>query len=371
MEKLVSKASVLCLAMAAASAQAALEDVRVHAFATLGVASMHGEDDSTRYGLNSEYKADETIESVSRGAVQLAYDFSDKLSGTLQVLADRGRESNGVELNVDWAYLAYQADDALALRAGQLRAPLFMLSETIDVGYSYVWVRPPQTYYQMVPFSSYYAVDALWNIELAAGSLLVQPFAGRAEEQEISVLGLEDVDLDAEDAYGVNLVYSFDYGSVRAGAFLADVTLAQQDGIASLDNSDVAFYSAGYSVEYGDWLSIAEISTKDTVAGEAQGLADEQIPEDDAWYLMVGHRCGDLTTHVTYAEASSSSDKGRQTGDQQSVIVGLRYDWRPGLAVKFEYETIETSSGTNGAFTAADLGNRDAEIFTLAIDYVM
>ncbi len=371
MDKCLFKASALTLAVAAGSAQAALDDVRVHAFATLGVASMHGEADDTRYGLNSEYKADETLESVSRGAVQLAYDFNDKLSGTLQLLADRGREANGVELNIDWAYLAYQASDELALRAGQLRAPLFMLSETIDVGYSYVWVRPPQTYYQMVPFSSYYAVDALWNLELGQGSLLVQPFAGRAEEQEINAFGLDEVDLDAEDAYGVNLVYSFDYGSVRAGAFLADASLAQQNGPARLSNSDVAFYSAGYNLEYGNWLSIAEISTKDSVTGDSQGGAGEQIPEDDAWYLMVGHRFGDFTTHVTYAEASSSTDKGVQVGDQESVIVGLRYDWQPGVAVKFEYETIETTDGTNGAFTAAERGNRDAEIFTLAIDYVM
>jgi opacity protein-like surface antigen len=386
MKKLTLKTTALSVAvgLVSAAAQADLDDVRINAFGTLGVASMHGEDDSTRFGLNSEYKADETIESVSRGAVQLGYNFSDNLSGTLQLIADRGREANGIEVNVDWAFLAYQVTDELAVRGGQLRLPIFMLSETIDVGYSYPWVRPPQTYYQMVPFSSYYGADALWTINLGDGDLLIQPFAGKAEEQEINFAGFENTDVDAEDGYGLNLVYNFEYGAVRAGFYSTTGTLVDTDSVNRLDESDVVFMSVGYNLEIGDWITIFEASKKDSVAGDVTGQFLSQVPEENAWYLMVGHRFGDFTPHITYAEHSTNTTQmaaGVQAiaGEQESLMLGLRWDVSPGVAVKFEYEDVETTGTFNGRFTGSaiappfnpDFGNRDAEIFTIAIDYVM
>ncbi len=391
----VLRGTVLGMAVAAASgvAQASLDDVRVNAFATLGVASMHGEADSTRYGISSEYKADETIESVSRAAVQIGYDFTDKLSGTLQLIADRGREANGIEANVDWAFLTYQATDELGLRAGKLRVPLFIFSETIDVGYSYPWVRPPQTFYQVMPFSSFYAVDALWNVSLGNGDLLVQPFVGRAEEQDINFFGHENADIDGEELVGVNLSYSLDYGLIRAGVFnAADGSATLNDGplvdftggqTAAVQDSEVTFMSAGYHLEFGNWLTVGEIGKQDTKAGKAKGALAaqgiDQILEEELMYLMVGHRFGDWLPHITYAKNSTTDSYVTGSGDQESIILGLRYDWKPGIALKFEYEDIETNNDYNGRFFGGEdisplrgnSGNRDAEIFTIAIDYVL
>ncbi len=389
MNKVTLRGSVLGLAVAMASGvtQAGWDDVRVNAFATLGVASMHGEADSTRYGLNSEYKDGESVEAVSRGAVQLGYDFTDKLSGTLQLLADRGGDSSGVDLNVDWAFLTYQATDALALRGGKLRIPVFMFSETIDVGYSYPWVRPPQTFYQLMPFTSHYAVDALWNVSLGGNELLVQPLISRVETNDIHFTGHPEADIDGEDMVGLNLVYNIDYGALRVGYFHANDgratynkgPLVPPGEFASLRNGDYAFLSAGYNLEIGNWVTAAEYGKADTTEGDVvgsvlNGVGLRQVVEEEGVYLMVGHRFGDLLPHITYAKTSTTDTYTIGAGDQESLIVGLRYDWKPGIALKAEYENIQTDDSFDGRFYGlqpSELGNRNADIFTIAIDYVL
>ncbi len=45
--------------------------------------------------------------------------------------------------NLEWAYLSFAAAQGLTLRAGRLRLPIYMYSETLDVGFTHPWLRLP------------------------------------------------------------------------------------------------------------------------------------------------------------------------------------------------------------------------------------
>ena len=380
MKKMVLKTSALSLAVAMASAaQAGMDDVRINAFGSVGAATLSGEPDQVRYGRNSEYKDGWAWESVTRGAVQASYDITDSLTATGQILVDRNGNKNGFEADVEWAYLGYDLLENMELRGGILRASVYLLSETLDVGYSYPWVRPPQTFYSMVPFSNYYGADVLHRVEIGdTTEILFQAFVGRVEENDVAFGGFDDTDIDAKDMYGVNATWSDEFGSIRIGVLKvedADVTF---DGTPpnfppAVVDAEVMFYSIGYRVEKDNWVSMGEYGKVDFVEGtnfRAQG------PETDGGYIMGGYRFGSFLPHVTYSRRSTTGEGtqpgGSPTGKQDGYTLGLRYDWKPGIAIKAEYENLETEGNFAGGFSGqGPTADSDGEIFSVAVDFVM
>src|SRR5690606_17423275 len=100
-------------------------------FGTLGVSRLGGEEPGRSYGIqgqvNDRWRGDE----LSRLGGQFTYYVRDHLQATAQVKVDADQDSWGVDL--DWLYLAWDAHDRLTLRAGRLRNPVYMYSETLNV----------------------------------------------------------------------------------------------------------------------------------------------------------------------------------------------------------------------------------------------
>lgn len=67
----------------------------------------------------------------------------DPLSATVQVVARASTE----KVTVDWAYLTYDLGDHWSLQAGRKRLPLYYYSNSLYIGYSYIWVRTPTDVY--------------------------------------------------------------------------------------------------------------------------------------------------------------------------------------------------------------------------------
>jgi hypothetical protein len=78
------------------------------------------------------------------------------------------------ELDASWAFLKYQVDSDTYARAGRLRMPIFLLSEYLDVGVAYPWVRPPMEVYGLVPFSNFSGVDVTRRMDFFDRDLTVQ-----------------------------------------------------------------------------------------------------------------------------------------------------------------------------------------------------
>ena len=272
--------SLPALALIGLYAGSAQAEFSLNGFATLGVAEVKGDD--RRFGQFGEYTDDLRTDAVTRGGLQGSYRFNDQFSFTGQLLLDARR--NSYEVEPEWAYLSYQATDALELRTGRLRLPAFLLSESLDVGYSQPWIRPPIEVYSQVPSSRYVGADLLYNMELGGYDTTLQVMFGRTDD-DIFVNDIE-VELEGRDVWGVSMTLHYDYGRIRLGHIAGDfevdtnitalvetspvtspgvfdpVNLRNDLGII-LEDLDSTFTSLGYTYENGNWVSYGEYAIRD------------------------------------------------------------------------------------------------------------
>ena len=130
------RALSLAVACLAATPAFALDqgDYRFNGFGTLGFTHLGGEEDGRSYGIQGQTNDSWRGDQLSKFGAQFSYGLTDTLGVTVQATAKA--EQDEWKANLEWAYLSWQADDNLMLRGGRLRSPVFMYSETLDVGYT-------------------------------------------------------------------------------------------------------------------------------------------------------------------------------------------------------------------------------------------
>ena len=77
--------------------------------------------------------------------LQIDFAIQEKLNYSIQLTSLPLDSENHVR--TEWSYLTYDYNNRWQFRAGRLRIPYYMLSESVEVGYSYNWVRPPRGFY--------------------------------------------------------------------------------------------------------------------------------------------------------------------------------------------------------------------------------
>ncbi|WP_220815388.1 hypothetical protein [Pseudomonas paralcaligenes] len=384
----MTTARVLGLAVCLASTPTfALEqgEALINAFGTLGVTHLGGEDDGRGYGVSGQTKDSWRGDQLSKFGAQLSYGITDTVGLTLQTTAKAyGDEWKG---NLEWAYLSWQSTDNLMLRFGRLRTPVYMYSESIDVGFSYPWLRLPDEVYSQVQLSNYEGADLVYNLPLSFATASFQLAGGVAKNRDYYAYD-DEFDIDYSKVFGASVsLATNDFGTVRIGYAEADikteisgsfVDVLGNPGSAtllSLDDDKGKFTSVGYQYDNGTWLT----------ANEWTRLVIENNAGDstEAFYLMGGRRFGDFLTHVTYAQLDE--DDGRQN----SWTLGLNYNVLPTVVVKGEYKRVNTTGGYDGVFvrnaqelydnTVNDISggalgvparNYDGDIISAGVDFV-
>ncbi|MCV6590808.1 MAG: porin [Marinobacterium sp.] len=372
--------ALVALGLCSGTAQA---EFSMNGFGTLGVAEVHGE--QRRYGLMGEYNDELRTEPVTRAGLQGRYQITDNLSATGQLLVKAPR--NSYELEAEWAYLSYQASDELELRAGRLRLPAFLLSESLDVGYSYPWIRLPTEVYGQVPISRYIGGDMLYSFGLGDYDATLQLMLGQTDDEVY--MGGAETDLESRDMWSASLTVQYDYGRVRIGHLASSIDVdtdfttvaemppgsfvtgnARRDFGLVLEGLDGSFTSLGYTYENNNWIGYGEVAVRK--------VDGPDFPDTRSAFLTVGYRFDNLMPHLTWGWAEITDDArvngvSIKDGEQTSWTMGLRYDPQPGLAFKVEYNVIETEgrNGFSGLFETAGMPrNADAEVLSLAVDFV-
>ncbi|MCJ8170888.1 hypothetical protein [Atopomonas sediminilitoris] len=329
------KKTALALAVALASASAiAVEqgEHRFNAFGTVGISYLGGEDDGRSFGIEGQTTDSWRGDQLSKFGAQLQYGLTDTLGVTVQVTAKADQDT--WKGNLEWLYLSYQATDELMLRAGRLRTPVYMYSETLDVGYTYPWLRLPDEVYGQVQLTNYEGFDLVYNRETALGSLSFQTAVGQAKEREVFQFD-DQYDIDYNDFFAANIALSTEYGRVRIG--YAEADLKGGFDLRPFDHTKGKFSSIGYQYDQGTLVANAE-ATKRVIEGS-------NFPTLDAFYVMAGYHIGDFLPHLTYSQLDEEG-----SGRQSSWIAGLNYQVTPTIIVKSEYKRVDTSGGYAGQF---------------------
>ena len=345
----MTTARVLGLAICLASTSAfALEqgEALINGFGTVGVTHLGGEDDGRSYGISGQTNDSWRGDQLSKFGAQLTYGVTDTVGLTLQTTA----KAYGDEwkANLEWAYLSWQSTDNLMMRFGRLRTPVYMYSESIDVGFSYPWLRLPDEVYSQVQLSNYEGADIVYNLPLSFATLSFQLAGGIAKNRDYYIYD-EEFDIDYDNVFGSSVsLATNDFGTFRVGYVEADIDtdisgsftdIFGNPGTASLlalAKDKGKFTSIGYQYDNGTWLTANEWTSR--------VIENDGSNSTDSFYLMGGRRFGDFLAHVTYAQLDE--DEGRQS----SWTLGLNYNILPTVVLKGEYKRVDTTGGYDGVF---------------------
>lgn len=181
----LAAAAVLAAVVAAlvlplpAQAQPQVQDIAWSGFATLG--HTRSDDAPGRYLRWIDDQGTFNADSVA--ALQADWRLSPRWSATVQLKAAPSESSDSQwRLRPAWAFLGWRPADAWLVRAGRMRLPLYMYSESMDVGVAQDMARLPVEMYSIAPSNDYNGLSVSHSRSsglLPDGELSLEAYTGR------------------------------------------------------------------------------------------------------------------------------------------------------------------------------------------------
>lgn len=341
-------------------------------------------------------------EQDSRLGVQGNLQLNDDLELVTQIVS-RYRQGNDFHPEVTWAFVKYTPHDMVELRLGRIGFDGYPGADTRDVGYSYLWVRPPVEYFGTLLFPYEDGADIVLRHSIADGLLRAKLYTGITRQQASSLmqqrewaggLNLPPIgsvqDLNKSRVTGGFLEYQDMHWTARLGMAR---TRIQKDfpqgsfnfrqvmqGEAMLAQMNGNFPLLGALQELGAGMQLAGKHTTFKAINLAyeDGPLQTQLafsrmdsntpltPNYKAGYASAGYRIGKLTPYVTTARIqtkhSQIPQRLGQLGaspmltsvthfmlespmmDRHTWSVGVRYDIANNLALKMQLDSVRDKS---------------------------
>ncbi|MHB8346815.1 MAG: hypothetical protein ACYDHM_06390 [Acidiferrobacterales bacterium] len=324
----------------------------------------------------------------SRFGLQISAKINSKIDLTGQLLSRAS--DNNYAMKANWAFLTYHLADPLAIRAGKLKLTTFLISDYIEVGYAYPWIRPPQEVYYSNPISTINGVDMLYRLNFGRFSMLFQPYYGASSgetalvPQEVigavpEVVGFPAPSVvpspagtvaytgfTADNMYGFNVSGGTNAFTLRAGYLHTLVSAPAFD----VSDKTATFASVGGSMDWKDIVVYSEYFQRKIEQG-----ANVAFPDQKGWYATLGYRIGKFLPNVTFAKLEDNNNPvGSGYGlplAQSSVTGGLRYELGTGADIKVEAEEVKPLDGTRGLLIGPlPVGKSHVMIYSVALDLV-
>lgn len=365
-------------------------------FATLG--AVYTSSDTLRFarvGIDEPggYRVNPGPDSVL--GIQAGLRLGEHNTAVLQLMT-RETQRGDYQPRATLAFVSHALTPELTVRAGRLRSPFFMLSDSADINYNQPWVRPPTEVYGLNPFADLDGIDLLHRSRIGDSFVEIHPYFGRSR---VPVIGGGRARLD--DLMGVRVTIETGGLSLSAGhakanlavlrssagyrAFVNRVGLpADLQARLSGSGADASFSSLGLQWDDGRWLVSAELArtTASAFTNSATGA-----------YVSVGRRIDSLTPYLSvarqwqdaplvdlanagaYAAVLAPFNRSRNQA-QRSVTAGVRWDMLHNAAVKAEFSHVRTDREAHGTFIARDnpfapgLDRQSINLISVSVDVV-
>ena len=166
-------ALLCCLSLAPARALEATWS----GFATLGYARS-----DSAYTYQRFIHQDGSFKRDSLLAGQLDLRLSPQWSATVQAkLAPANDSDQGLRATAAWAFVAWRPDNDWLLRAGKVRLPIYLYSESLDIGVASDMVRLPHEMYSTVPTNDFTGIFATRSFNGSQRDVSLDAFSGQAD----------------------------------------------------------------------------------------------------------------------------------------------------------------------------------------------
>lgn len=392
---------------AAAHASQGGPDFSIHGFGTLSV--VHSSERHADYitGLlmpdGPGYSRAWSLDPDSRVGAQLSARLDERLSGVLQVISEH-RHNSSYHPRVEWANLRLKLSDAVSVRAGRIALPSFMAGDHRKVGYTIPWLRPPGEVYGLMPVSSNDGIDAIWRFEGNVARHELRAYAGSTDAK-----GAPEVDVRAKHAAG--LAYGLETGAWSLRASYQQARLSIEGSAVDLDgfrqfgpqghaiadryeSRDKRFrmLTLGLGYDSGSWFVLGEVARVQT---------HSWLGDRTGWYVGAGRGFGAFTPYLVLASVTSNSPRTVSGLDvaalpaadrpgaialnqrlnarlsfvpvQDSIAVGVRWDFARDIAMKMQFDYIDIGAGSSGPQINWQPGFRPGgtlKLFSVALDFV-
>ena len=381
-----SAAWLLAVLLNLAPSQAAAIDFSVSGFGTVGYARS-----DQSYAYQRFIDDSGTFWRDTLAGLQIDATFADKFGATAQFkLAPATNNDDEYKGTVSWAFLSWRPTNDWLLRAGKQRIPLYLYSQTHDVGVTYDFARLPTEMYSITPNNDLVGLSFSKSWGPANGELVLDAYWGKFRgdfrfwlRDDVPPIQSSGPLFYPEDIKGggLTLTYKRNENTYRIGlsrvvAEIRDgtpfptsypfVTLAPGIGYFQVDNS-----LPGPGVPTRDSLTITvvtlgaeqDLGSGFRVIGE---LARTFVPDTDVsvastrGYASLLKRVENWTPYVVYAFLRSQPDV-------RSLYNSVNYntvpDFVPGAALinasqrsaadrSFTYDQRSWAVGTSYAFSA-------------------
>lgn len=355
--------------------------IRISGFGTLGLATSDQaneelpRDIADKEGITS---SDLPFYTDSRIGLQLDAIINSRWSATVQaVLKDRPAET--LEESLQWAFINYRPNNDWQLRAGRVGLDIGLVSDQRNVGYSYLWVRPPIEFYGRLPLLQFNGGDVSYTFKYADLDIKIKSFVGEASpfypsnpdyKIAISPLWGGNINLHWQDWHGQLSYVGTRIGSNAPGLEQLQAALMSlppgvyPDALKlshsyQLKNTNNHFISIGLAYEGDPWLAQAEFGR--------QFVGNGFITDVYASYGSLGYRLGSVTPYINYSSIwpanagphlpspvpNPNLSENLKTpfvngySNQETVSLGGRWDFYNNLALKLQYDLVHVRN--NGA----------------------
>lgn len=389
--RLASAAFALCLLWS--NAAQATADWLISGFGTVAVTRVGDRDVSFSHPANlrtGRPRLDFGADSVL--GLQASGKLGERTGLTLQVLSS-DTHAHRFRPRVAWAFLSHESKPGLTLRAGRMRAPFFMLSDSNDIRYAHPWVRPPVEVYGLNPFNEVTGVDLLWRTQVGHADIELQPFIGtggshRFPDGNASLSSHRGLSIGI-DTGRLSLHFSHARGQLNLRyrdplfGFVVGNLPAGQEHIAkrlSGKGAQAQFSSLGFSWDDGQWSFMGEVAIRS---------ANRFLGRSTGWHLTAARRIGEWTPFIALSEQRRNRSVVRadpsvpgleayllsRNAAQRSLALGLRWDLQPGLAAKGQWSRSKVDRRGWGSFapdpdaTRSPAGRR-FDTLSLSLDFV-
>lgn len=333
---------------------------------------------------NGPYDQEQWVfEPDSSFGLQISRELSQKTSVTGQLIS---RGSSSFEVEASWAYMTYQVSESSRFRAGRFRTPFFLYSDYLDVGYAQHWLTPPDEVYAL-QFDSVNGIDFNYRLPISWFTVNVQVYAGSANSRFAMTHTDDELQVEVREQLGIVGTLGYQWLTLRTSFHqvsnltinnFAEITLPSplttvgglQQALIALDqqvdlgaggdyilsNLDVAGVAAEFSEAAikMEWANVFVVAEGTLLTFDQGPLAKQR-----RHFASIGARAADFTVYASYARAndeqvdlsgSLTTIPGVTDGLKQvlngltsslmvqseSSSIGLRYDFEPGAAFKFE-----------------------------------
>jgi hypothetical protein len=390
-------------------------DATFSGFATLGWAQSNSDYTYQRFiNENGTLKRDTLV------AGQLDLRLSPQWSATVQLrAAPHSHDDTKWQAEASWAFVGWRPDNDWLVRAGKLRTPLYLYSESLEVGVSHDMVRLPHELYAQAPSNEFKGLFVTRSLTVAERDYTLDVYGGEIDtwarawsrdgvpgaapagpsfrQVNVRVRGLV---LTARDS---TLTWRLGYHSASTGKSDGEslpVTFPRVDvgpgmgywqvddtmpgpGVNRVARIHNHIYTAGMEWNVGDGWRLAAEAVR-------MRQQDTEIGSDSlSSYVAVFKRIGDYTPYVSLSSQRSSASlrawyskltsspmpdfvpggsqlnaADRMAGEslhifeQNSQAVGVSYAFSPTVKIKGEWMSTHVGGGSQHFDTPA--GKPDA-----------